>query len=111
MDITEKRPQLKTYAVTVQQGTPEYKFKPSGRYLLLDIECPEVSKKYVDALARANRSVYEAMCQKYFAGEFHFDDSKINEPETRTIKYLNNMFNAVSPGQPFLMVLTIIQFD
>jgi len=106
----KKLPTLKMVSATIDPDTvTEFKFTPQSQYLLIDIEAPEVKSNVVTAVARANCRVYEKMVQRYFAGDFNYDMTKLSPAETRTIKYLGSMRNAITNGS-YLLTLIILEF-
>ena len=87
----------------------EYSFVNQQKYLLIDMEAPEVQSSKVRSIARANLTVYEQMVRKYFSGDFVYDMSEVHQPERRTIKFLDTIAGVITPPS-YLLVLIILEF-
>jgi hypothetical protein len=104
-------PTLKKVSVLIDPANvSQYTFTRQKPYLLIDLECPEVQRSALAAVARANCTVYEQSVGKFFAGNFQYDKAEIFQAEPRTIYNLNTLTGAFLNGK-YLLVLVIIEFD
>jgi hypothetical protein len=91
-------------------ATDHYTFTRQKPFLLIDLDCPEVSSKKVFPIARANCTVYERMVAKYFSGDFEFDRREIHPAEPRTIYNLDTIAGVIT-APTYLLTLVILEFN
>lgn len=109
--IVDNFPTLKTYTFEVNPDTQsEIKFVPQQRYLLLDLSAPEVAVKKLQSITRANLDMYEQAVQKFFSGNFVYNEARIHQPEPRLIKYLDQVAGVINPPN-YLLTLYVLEFN